>query len=134
MESIQGNVLAQRSRSVVRTSFVSSEGTLCDPPLLVQKHLGESDSQEANGQTRFWLSSSPVSNLDPQLETLRMAWLDMTRLLAQRHVVEVPEMFEMPPVPTVRVRGRVRQVYQAPFVFVDDLADDPVERSDNQDK
>lgn len=134
MEPTQGNVLAQRSRSVVRTSFVSSEGTLCDPPLLVQKHLGESDNQEDNGQTRFWRSSSPVSNLDPQLETLRMAWLDMTRLLAHQHVAEVPEMFEMPPVPTVRVRGRVRQVYQVPFVFVDDFTDNPAECDADQDK
>ena len=134
MKPTEGNVLAQRSRSVVRTSFVSSEGTLCDPPLLVQKHLGESDSQEDSSQTRFWLSSSPVSHLDTQLETLRTAWMDMTRLLAQRHVDEVPEMFEMPPVPTVRVRGRVRQVYQAPFVFVDDFTDNPVGRDADQDK
>ena len=134
MEPIQGNVLAQHSRSVVRTSFVSSEGTLCDPPLLVQKHIGEIGIQGDSSQTLFWLSSSPVSHLDPQLETLRTAWLDMTRLLAQRHTAEVPETFEMPPVPTVRVRGRVRQVYQAPFVFVDDFTDDPVKRDANQDK
>ena len=134
MEPTQENVLTQRSRSVVRTSFVSLEGTLCDPPSLVQKHLIEGILQEDNNLTPFWLSSTPVSNLDHQLETLRTAWQDMARLLANRYVAEVPEMFEMPPVPTVRVRGRVRHVYQAPFVFVDDLADDLVKRSDNQDK
>lgn len=133
MEPIQGNVLGQRPRSAVRTSSVLPEGMLCDPPLLVQRHLGESNDQEGN-QTPFWLSSSPVSNLDPQLETLRMAWLDMTRLLAHRHVAKVPETFEMPPVPMVRVRGRVRQVYQAPFVFVDDFMDNMAERDADQDK
>ncbi len=36
---------------------------------------------------------------------------------------EVPEVFEMPPVPTRRVFGRVHKTGPAPFVFVDDFAD-----------
>lgn len=130
MEPIQGNVLGQRPRSAVRTSFVLPEGMLCDPPLLVQKHLGESNGQEDSSQTPFWLSSSPVSNLNPQLETLRTAWLDMTRLLANRPVVEVPEVFEMPAVATRRVWAKVRYVGPAPFVFVDELADDATDTHD----
>ena len=41
-----------------------------------------------------------------------------------RPASEVPEVFEMPSVPTVRVWGKVRHVGPAPFVFVDELADE----------
>lgn len=36
---------------------------------------------------------------------------------------EAPEVFQMPPVPTTRVRARVRHVGPAPFVFVDELSE-----------
>jgi hypothetical protein len=36
---------------------------------------------------------------------------------------EIPEVFQMPPVPTTRVRARVRNVGPAPFVFVDELSE-----------
>lgn len=118
MEMITENVSAQALASAPRTSFVSSEGRLCDPPSLVQKHLVEDAAQ-----TPFWQDISPVSNPKHELETLRAAWQEMAQILANRPVTEIPEVFEMPPAPRVRVRGRVRRVYQAPFVFVDDLAD-----------
>ena len=103
--------------SAVRTSSLSSEGGLCEPPALVQKHLSDKP------QNPFWLDPSPVSNPSHELETLRDAWRKMAELLANRPSVEVPEVFEMPAAPTVRVRGRVRNVGPAPFVFVDELED-----------
>lgn len=36
---------------------------------------------------------------------------------------ETPELFQMPPAPMRRVLGRVHKVGPAPFVFVDDFAD-----------
>jgi len=119
---VQEVVPAQKPRLTVRASFVSpvsSEGGLCDPPAIVQKQFAETSMSSEP----FWLAPSPVSDPTHQIEALRAAWREMTEILANRPVAEVPEVFAMPPAPTVRVRGRVRRVYQAPFVFVDDLAD-----------
>lgn len=118
MEMMTENVSAQALASAPRTSFVSSEGRLCDPPSLVQKHLVEDAAQ-----TPFWQDISPVSNPKHELETLRAAWREMTEILANRPAAEVPEVFEMPTVPTRRVWAHVRHVGPAPFVFVDELAE-----------
>lgn len=118
----KSNVSTQPPTSAVRTSSLfsdalSSEGSLCEPPALVQKHLA------GKPQNPFWLDPSPVSNPSHELETLRDAWREMAELLANRPSVEVPEVFEMPAAPTVRVRGRVCNVGSVPFVFVDELED-----------
>jgi len=57
------------------------------------------------------------------LETLRTAWRELAEIIENTHIPEVPEVFQMPPVPTKRVRARVRHVGQAPFVFVDELTE-----------
>lgn len=112
------NVFTETPASAVRTSSLSSEGDFCEPPPLVQRHLAD------KSQNPFWLDSSPVSNPDHELETLRHAWREMAELLANRPAVEVPEVFEMPAVATRRVWATVRHIGPAPFVFVDELADD----------
>lgn len=47
---------------------------------------------------------------------------------AEAETTEIPEIFEMPSVPTVRVWAKVRHVGPAPFVFVDELADDTTDQ------
>jgi|GEM_PF-4657450 len=118
MTPSKSNVSTQPPTSAVRTSSLSSEGGLCEPPALVQKHLADKP------QSQFWLDSSPVSNPNHELETLRDAWREMAELLANRPSVEVSEVFEMPAVATKRVWAKVRHMGPAPFVFVDELADD----------
>lgn len=120
----KSNVSTQLSTFAVRTSSLSSEGGLCEPPPLVQRHLVDKP------QSPFWLDSSPVSNPNHEMETLRDAWREMAELLANRPVVEVPEVFEMPAVTTRRVWAKVRYVGPAPFVFVDELADDATDTHD----
>ncbi len=44
-------------------------------------------------------------------------------LIRDDPATEVPEVFQMPPAPTRRILGRVHKVGPAPFVFVDDFAD-----------
>lgn len=96
-----------------------SEGRLVAAPLLVQKYLDE----DAQGPQGFWAVPSPVSDPSHELETLRTAWRELAEIIENSRTPEVPEVFQMPPVPTNRVHARVRHVGPAPFVFVDELAE-----------
>lgn len=119
---VQGVIPAQKPRLTVRASSVSSvssEGRLCAPPAIVQKQFAEASMYSEP----FWLAPSPVSDQTHQIEALRAAWREMTEILANRPPAEVPEVFEMPTVPTRRVWAHVRHVGPAPFVFVDELAE-----------
>lgn len=121
MNAIDRNVSAETHKFTTRTSSASpaNEGSLVAPPRLVQEHWRENNERE-----EFWRASSPVSDPKHELETLRTAWREMAELLANRALVETPEVFEMPPAMTRRVRACVRNIGLAPFVFVDEYADD----------
>lgn len=103
-----------------------SEGSLVAPPRLVQQHWQESGM----GREDFWQAASPASNPAHELETLRAAWQELAPIMAHRPLVELSEVFEMPPAMTVRVQARVRHVGPAPFVFVDELADETVKQDE----
>ena len=95
------------------------EGRLVAPPALVRQHRGE----DAETQQAFWEVPSPASDPSHELETLRTAWRELSEIIANIRLPEVPETFQMPPAPTTRIRARVRHVGPAPFVFVDELAE-----------
>ncbi len=117
------NIPAEAGVPTARTAFVlalPSEGALCAPPLLVQQHWAEGHT----ASEQFWLASSPVSDPEHELSILRNNFRILAELLAERPAAQVPEVFEMPPAPTIRVRMRVHKIGPAPFVFVDDLADE----------
>lgn len=94
----------------------SSEGRLVTAPALVQGYLDEK-SQD------LWATLSPASDPSHELGTFRTAWHELIEIIANSSLREVPEVFQMPPVPTTRVRARVRHVGPAPFVFVDELSE-----------
>ncbi len=99
----------------------SEEGKLVDPPKLVRQHW--EDDQSAS--LPFWASPSPTSDPTHELETLRIAWRELSSILASQSLLEAPEVFQMPTPPTRHITGKVRKIGPAPFVFVDDfLVDD----------
>lgn len=93
------------------------EGRLAPPPAIVQ----EARDAFASNSEPFWETSIPVSGESET--TLRASWHELIEILASHLMPEVPEVFEMPPVPKTRVRMRVRNIGPAPFVFIDDAAD-----------
>jgi len=97
----------------------SSEGRLVAPPPLVQKCWDE----DAQGSQALWATLSPASDPSHELGVFHTAWHELAEIIANSRPPEVPEVFQMPPVPTKRVHARVRHVGQAPFVFVDELAE-----------
>lgn len=97
----------------------SPEGRLVAAPAIIQGYLDEGVLQSQ----ALWAALSPTSDPSHELGTFRTSWRELVEIIANSSLREVPEVFEMPPVPTVRVRARVRHVGAAPFVFVDELSE-----------
>ncbi len=117
----QGVVHVRQSFSARHTFSVLDEGTLCAPPAILQRS-GYSSLAEMSEAQR-WPIASDSADLKLALAAFGDAVSEMKRVLANRRVVEVPEVLETPAVPTRRVLAKVRHRGPAPFVFVDDLAD-----------
>ncbi len=84
----------------------------------------------------MWYNGSTMDEVYTQMEGSTSnghdadgtAWRDRNGVSAECPALddpasEVPEVFQMPPVPTRRLLGRVRHVEPAPFAFVDELAE-----------
>jgi hypothetical protein len=114
-----GNILTGHGSSSARSASPRrpAEGPLVLPPRIVR------DCNETLPGWGMSQGASPVSDPSHELSQFRQSWLELQEILATHFVSEVPEVFEMPPAPGMRVRAHVRHVGPAPFTFIDETAD-----------